>query len=152
MVLLEGVADLLLALFVEVLETVFLGLTVLASFFAPTEAERLADVDLLLVVDFLVATAAFLDFADVALVVFFLSLEAAFFVTDAERDLVVLRLAGDFEVAAGDFDAPAVFLLDDLVALLLRRSVFFSVDVDASTGATSVLSSDFLFPFDDLQP
>lgn len=144
-VLLEGVEDLLLVFFAVVLDTVFFGFTVLASFLAPTEEDRFADVDRLGAGAFFEADVVFVAFADAPLVVFFTPPEAApdFLVAETDRDLVVLRLAGDFE---------ADFLLDVRVALLLRRSVVFtSVAAGASTAsAAAEVSSDFLLPFDDL--
>ena len=55
--------DLLLVFFVVVLETVFLGFTVLASFLAPTEEDLFADVDRLVVAAFFVVAAVVVFFA-----------------------------------------------------------------------------------------
>ena len=134
--LLEGVVDLLVVFFPVVFETVFLGLTVLASFLAPADADLFAEVDRLVVV-------AFLPVADVFFVEVFVSLEVdpAFLVEEADRDLVVLLLAGDFE---------AVFLLLTLVALLLRRSVAFTSVAWDSSPTAGVISTDCFLPLEDL--
>lgn len=148
--LLEGVADLLLVFFADpVFEAVFLGFTVEASFFAPTEEDLFADVDRRVVAALFEAVVVFFALVDAELVDFFEPLDvvflevvdpAVFLDTDADRDLVVLRPTGDVET---------VFLLDVLAALLLRPSpVVVSTTTGSSTGIE--VSSDFFPPFDDL--
>ena len=148
--LLEGVADLLLVFFADpVFEAVFLGFTVEASFFAPTEEDLFADVDRRVVAALFEAVVVFFALVDAELVDFFEPLDvvflevvdpAVFLDTEADRDLVVLRLTGDVET---------VFLLDVLAALLLRPSpVVVSTTTGSSTGIE--VSSDFFPPFDDL--
>lgn len=138
--LLEGVADLLLVFFADVFEAVFLGFTVVASFFAPTEEDLFADVDRRVVAALFEAVVVFFALVDAELVDFFEPVEVVFLDTEADRDLVVLRLTGDLET---------VFLLDVLAALLLRRPpVAVSTTTGSSTGAEA--SIDFLVPFDDL--
>ena len=143
--LLEGVADLLLVFFVDpVFEAVFLGFTVEASFFAPTEEDLFADVDRRVVAALFEAVVVFFALVDAEPVDFFEPLEVVdpevFLDTEADRDLVVLRPTGDVET---------VFLLDVLAALLLRPSpVVVSTTTGSSTGIE--VSSDFFPPFDDL--
>lgn len=148
--LLEGVADLLLVFFADpVFEAVFLGFTVETSFFAPTEEDLFADVDRRVVAALFEAVVVFFALVDAELVDFFEPLDvvflevvdpAVFLDTEADRDLVVLRLTGDVET---------VFLLDVLAALLLRPSpVVVSTTTGSSTGIE--VSSDFFPPFDDL--
>jgi hypothetical protein len=144
----DGVVDLLPDFFaaVPVLDAVFFGFTVLASFL------RLLDVDLLVVAAFDVGVflVALLRVAEVDRPLdadlLFVPVEAAlavFFLAAALVDLERALLFVAEDVSAAAAAAPAFFVR---VTLLLRRSVFFSgVGVDFFASAEGFFLSEDLY-------